>query len=170
MNQYGGSNAAADMWKTMANLHPMEFVRFTGLVANEIATCVSQIGISTSSDSETLAFVLSQVFANAMARSKDPRAASQELPADPHATLLRDVASAGRRIAAPESDGAEFSFKIGPHAANAVLEGVDEIDYIGWSIYRSYLEVLRDNDPLPPTTESAAIDLFQSGLRISGWA
>ncbi len=164
------ADAVKTMWTTMATMHPAEFMGFTANAAHQIASVVENFDIDTDSDFDQLAVLLPMTFAFAMARAADPMAKSRELPPEPARSFLRSGATACRRIAAPDSDGADFAFKIGPHAAHSVLEGVDDVDYIRWSIYRSYLELILGKDPLPAETESSAIALFQSGLRISGWA
>jgi hypothetical protein len=155
------------MWKSMQGLAPAEFARFTSLVARQISECIDDCDISTATDRDTLLFMLPMPFAIAMADAHVPGGSDLPMLPEPAASLCRDAAAACNRLAAPDA-GAELPIALGSQAATAVLEGVDESAYMRWAIYRSYLEVLLNADPLPPETERAALAMFQSGLRVSG--
>jgi hypothetical protein len=177
-NDYGESVSA--MWDAMRGLEPNEFGRFTSHVAREITVCMNEVGISPSTDRATLELVLPMPFATAMAVAHVPDAAALPMLPEPFATFLRESAAACRRISASEDSGYALPIALGSQAATAVqsfrnlppseLEGIDERMYLTWSIYRSYVEVLLQQDPLHPETERAALAIFQSGMRMAGLA
>ncbi len=156
------------MWSAMATLQPSEFMRFTGIVAGGIASMVEALDISPDTDEESLVTVIPMNFALAMAEASMPDGESQPMPPEPFANFLHQAALACRELAAPGADGMELPLRLGSQGAAAVVEGVHDVDYVRWSIYRTYIEVLLDLDPLPPKTETCAIQLFQSGLRHCG--
>jgi hypothetical protein len=180
MSLDGYMDELSAMWDAMRGLEPGEFGRFTGHVAREITVCMDEVGISPNTDRETLEVVLPMPFATAMAVAHVPDGAALPMPPEPSATFLRKAAAACRRVATSEDSGYALPIALGNQAATAVqslrdlppseLEGVDERLYLTWSIYRSYLEVLLEEDPLPPETERAALAIFQSGLRVAGLA
>ncbi len=153
------------MWSAMRTLQPAEFGRFTGLAAREISVCVDEAGISPGSNRVELELLLPLPFVAAMAAAPDSRLAKMPLPPEPFAGFLRDGAAACQRLAASSNSGASLPLALGEQAARAVLEGVDDPAYLTWAIYRAYLEVLLEVDPLPGDTERASLELFQSGLR-----
>jgi hypothetical protein len=155
------------MWHAMRDLQPLEFARFTGHVAREITACIDELAVSTRSGRETLELVLPMPFAMAMAVAHVPDAAALPMPPEPIATFLADAAAACRRVARDDDASAALSIALGTQAATAVLEGVDDRAYVTWAIYRSYVEVLLQTDPLPPEIERAALAIFQSGVRIA---
>jgi len=178
VNGYGDSVSA--MWVAMRSLEPGEFGRFTSHVAREITDCIDEVGISPSTDRETLELVLPMPFATAMAVAHVPDAAALPMPPEPFAAFLRKGAAACRRIATSDDPGYALPIALGSQAAMAVqsirnlppseLEGIDQRLYLTWSIYRSYVEVLLEEDPLRPETDRAALAIFQSGMRVAGLA
>jgi hypothetical protein len=164
----GYFGAVSEMWHVMSSLTTAGFGRFTGLVAREIVSCVAEVGVSPQTDRDTLELVLPMPFAIAMANASDPEHADTTIPPGAAATFMNDAATACRMM----SNGGEvgLSLAIGRQAALAVLEGVDDLRYIHWAIYRSYVEVLLGQDPLDSETEAVALSLFQSALRVSGAA
>ncbi len=176
VNGYGDTVSA--MWDAMRGLEPAEFARFISHVAREIAICMNEVGISPNTEREVLEGVLPMPFATAMAAAHVPDAAALPIPPEPFAGFLRAAAAACRRVARGEDSGYALPIALGSRAATAVqslrdlprteLDGIDEQMYLTWAIYRSYLEVLLETDPLSPETESTALALFQSGMRASG--
>lgn len=168
------------MWDVMRGLEPAEFSRFTAHVAREIAVCMDEVGISPSTDRETLQLMLPMPFATAMADARVPDPAALAMPPEPFATFLRLAATACRRVATSDDSGYALPIALGSQAATAVqslrglpaseLEGIDERAYLLWAIYRSYLEILLDEDPLAAEVERTALALFQSGMRAAGVA
>jgi hypothetical protein len=181
MSLDGYANTLSAMWDAMRVLEPGEFMRFTGHAAGEITACVDQVPITENTDDDTLRLILPMPFAEAMAVAHtQDRPAGVELP-QPIAGFLEEAAAACRRVAARDAAGTfAFPIGLGDKAAAAVKSllslppsesrGIDVRAYLIWSIYRSYVEVVLDSDPLPPETERAALALFQSGQRIAGVA